>query len=1229
MKPLIALLPWALLTSGAIAAEPAAGGVWLPPSRPEVQISDAGPGAWKIRSGQPGDFTLESARRYAAAPGESFEIRVRIKVDLATWARPDLVCYDAAGREIEASRAIKSAPSSTTTDWQSFRLVFPVLPGAASVGARIRASGRGEIVVADLEVERTKIDPYQTGALVSQPHPRTRTGVVIESNLNIVNTELLSDQDRDGDGRWAVISIDLDRLTRRESKGVDWRTNFEDNPNEIFWSDGAVLKSDTVWQDRRPDVKRALHFRTRLHQGPYRALMSDPGRSVAVSLDGKTWRRCEGGGEIELGVFAAGDGLVEFWVDACYRDPVSAGPVYFDYVRFLPTLGTPSVERLYQAARQKPRRLERGSREEKTVEIGVRAPRFALGDHWPVRCGLPVPQGELADAQHAAVVNAEGVPVTSQNRVMATWPDGSVKWLFLDFLHDFSGNGEGRYRVAYGNRVHAAPPPAAVQLRPTAQGLEVDTGAIRFLVPKKRFGILEAVRRSGGGMLQEQPIAAEIVETGGRIWRALDLPVEKIEVEQPGPLHAVIRSETRLARSGRPAEGFYHRVRIHAYAGSPLVQIDYFVANTDSRPAKDVGGSMASKVAVKSIALKLRPARPITAAVCPELPAGGAGVDGAVVQKDEETILTNSGGELRQSAGHARGWLSLGLEGNGLLGAGVADFRAQYPKALRWNARGLEIALWAEEGGDYEWIEGVGKTHHLALFYGAAAPQNAGSPGGNPPDAALLAEGPVLALAAPEWYTRSGVFGPQITAAQSGFPAVEKTLANHIADPVVKHIGLGFENYGDHSSNGYVQGTYLWDNNEYDLPAGAIVHFVRSGDREALRAGLAGALHYLDVDTIHYSSEHGNWAAAQHVHSHSTFGHHTAQKPDMQHAGYVQGLIWYSYFTGEPIGLLGAQGIADWVLKNIGVQTTAMERIIGHPLMTLNDVYEATWDDKYLRGAAQLVDETLKWENPVRSGFLAPIFESPAYYSGSPFCGGLLPSALLKFNGFARLPEIDAMLARVGQWTLTDVWTPPADIYSKGGSPRKGHTPADIASHLRLMSHLFARTGDPMFLVVPEMSLVAGYGENPRSIGTRSTGLVFNYLPWFLAALKENGNPQPEPLLEVRCRPEEVIVGKGGSVQVRFTLRNTGPSAVDELRASFHSRLDFQVTAETVVPVAADGPRDLPPGGAMELVYTIRAPQRINLTCQYNSVAYGHFSLLYRRAGKAHYAHHAVKISMK
>src|SRR5262249_24915598 len=145
----------------------------------------------------------------------------------------------------------------------------------------------------------------------------------------------------------------------------------------------------------------------------------------------------------------------------------------------------------------------------------------------------------------------------------------------------------------------------------------------------------------------------------------------------------------------------------------------------------------------------------------------------------------------------------------------------------------------------------------------------------------------VLAVADPAWYCASGAFGPIGPARSSPLPDVERTLAAHMRETMIDRVGLGFENHGDHSSGGYVKGTFLWDNNEYDAPAACLVHFARTGDREALALGLAGAQHYVDVDTIHYSSRHADWARAPHTHSHGTFGHHTAQGPNMSHAGYV------------------------------------------------------------------------------------------------------------------------------------------------------------------------------------------------------------------------------------------------------------------------------------------------------------------------------------------------------
>ena len=177
----------------------------------------------------------------------------------------------------------------------------------------------------------------------------------------------ISREDRDGDGKWALVTVDLDRLTEPEKRGEDWRSRFEHNANAIYWSDGAVLKSDTVREDSSPDHDRALHFRGPVHPGPYRIRISDPGASVAVSLDGRSWKRYEGGSEIDLGTRDLDDGVVEFWLDACYRDPVSVGPAYFDYVRLSPAKDAACRRRaLGNAPGRRPANRIAGSVEERT-----------------------------------------------------------------------------------------------------------------------------------------------------------------------------------------------------------------------------------------------------------------------------------------------------------------------------------------------------------------------------------------------------------------------------------------------------------------------------------------------------------------------------------------------------------------------------------------------------------------------------------------------------------------------------------------------------------------------------------------------------------------------------------------------------------------------------------------------------------------------------------------------
>ena len=212
------------------------------------------------------------------------------------------------------------------------------------------------------------------------------------------------------------------------------------------------------------------------------------------------------------------------------------------------------------------------------------------------------------------------------------------------------------------------------------------------------------------------------------------------------------------------------------------------------------------------------------------------------------------------------------------------------------------------------------------------------------------------------------------------------------------------------------------------------------------------------------------------------------------------------------------------------------------------------------------------------------------------------------------MPEIDQMLERVAVWTLTDVWEPPAVILSKGGSPRMGHDPKNISSHLRMMANLYERTRDPFFLAVPLRSVVEGFGEKGEDFGTRETGLVYNYLPWFLQTLQASGNPDDDPELDLRPGTTRLTAARGQEYTLTFVLTNRGRTPLDILTTSCHGRLDFEV-----IP-PRDPPRRLEPGETRELAYKVRTPANLNLTCQANRVAPIHFAMLCRRNGRPHVA---------
>jgi len=118
-----------------------------------------------------------------------------------------------------------------------------------------------------------------------------------------------------------------------------WTLWTKDVDAQRKWSGGAVLRSPEVKADRAmpEDGAPPLHLVLKnIPQGTY-DLQVKRGRALAVSLDGKQWRRLEG--DVVARDLQIDHGTFEFWVDDRFAEekPEHRGASYLDYIVLEPS----------------------------------------------------------------------------------------------------------------------------------------------------------------------------------------------------------------------------------------------------------------------------------------------------------------------------------------------------------------------------------------------------------------------------------------------------------------------------------------------------------------------------------------------------------------------------------------------------------------------------------------------------------------------------------------------------------------------------------------------------------------------------------------------------------------------------------------------------------------------------------------------------------------------------
>ena len=99
------------------------------------------------------------------------------------------------------------------------------------------------------------------------------------------------------------------------------------------------------------------------------------------------------------------------------------------------------------------------------LRLTVAEPAVINRTGWPVTSGVPLPRGALHDERAAALFGEDGREIPLQAAALSHWPDGSIRWLLLDFACDLTAAQKKSFLLRYGPGTVCAAAPDPVTAR--------------------------------------------------------------------------------------------------------------------------------------------------------------------------------------------------------------------------------------------------------------------------------------------------------------------------------------------------------------------------------------------------------------------------------------------------------------------------------------------------------------------------------------------------------------------------------------------------------------------------------------------------------------------------------------------------------------------------------------------------------------------------------------------
>jgi len=614
---------------------------------------------------------------------------------------------------------------------------------------------------------------------------------------------------------------------------------------------------------------------------------------------------------------------------------------------------------------------------------------------WPARVSIPLPP-DSTDNQGFSVRRPNGDVVSAQHRALTRWPDGSPRWVQIDFQTDQTGE-----HVVTDEKSEAQPT-LPVQTQQSGDSLDISVGRLSLSVTQ---GQLDRVAWQSNTSGVENPISIIVTTVDGTTWQLK--PTSPVDVECDGS-HRVQLSWNCHHVDSNGEQGLEAKCRLELLAGIEGFSFGYQFKHTlpgqdwlEIRSIEvtiDTGAQQSGKAALMQQAYH-DIGLPRYARVTKQVDIKVDRVRFRPYVDDPQTIGDEHDYPAFLEGINQELGSTIAIEQNDVaILCALRDLTYQRPKTISVTPNKLVFGIWPESAGtlrlpqgrshrqifDFRFTDPDETIVNRILTTGNETiqpivawldPQDSIHAGPSWEQAKQLDPGAsgagffsnLLQTGAKRWRTVAEMFHYG-DSPDDGYGETYPAAGRLPKDDNVEH-DFTFHDDGHNIHDQWHKARELpkvWSNNEYDAIFCLALEAMRTRNADLWRKMYAAGRHQIEVDFLHYGD---HWQRHRGTPAHS-YDHNAGTGIIPSHQ-WTQGLYYYYALTGDDDVPEVVRAICD---KNIEMiqrkELDAMFRFnreLGWALVALVFGYELTGDRKYIDFAQTVIDKLKENAEPPNS----------------------------------------------------------------------------------------------------------------------------------------------------------------------------------------------------------------------------------------------------------------------